>query len=151
MKFAFLPLGALFGFLLSRGGATTYDFYAKLFLFQDAQLFFVILAAILVGAPLVQLLRRFQVRALFSGRPIEFQPKPMKPGLLAGALLLGVGWGLAAACPGTVLTMLGEGKLAGLFTISGILLGTWLYGAWHDRRGAEPNAELGTGARTELR
>ena len=31
----FLALGALFGFLLSRAGATTYDFYAQLFLFQD--------------------------------------------------------------------------------------------------------------------
>src|SRR5262245_24656468 len=103
------------------------------------------------GAPLVQLLRRREVRALFFGKPIEFQPKPMKPGLLAGALLLGVGWGLAAACPGTVLTMLGEGKLAGLFTIAGILLGTWLYGAWQDRRTGEPNAELVTEARTEIR
>jgi uncharacterized membrane protein YedE/YeeE len=111
----------------------------------------VIAAAVVVGAPLVQLLRRLGVRALFSGKPIEFQPKPMKRGLLAGALLLGVGWGLAAACPGTVLTMLGEGKLAGVFTISGILLGTWLYGAWHDRRGAEPNAELAAEARTEIR
>ena len=57
MKFLFLPLGALFGFLLSRGGATTYDFYAKLFLFEDAQLFWVIATAIVVGAPLLQLLK----------------------------------------------------------------------------------------------
>jgi len=136
MKFLFLPLGALFGWLLSRGGATTYDFYAKLFLFQDLQLFWVIAVAIAVGAPLVHLLKRFGVRAIVSRAPIEFQYKPMKRGLLAGALLLGVGWGLTAACPGTVLAMLGEGKLAGLFTVSGILLGTWLYGAWQDKREA---------------
>ena len=134
MKYVFLPLGALFGFLLSRGGATTYDFYAKLFLFEDAQLLWVIVTALAVGAPLVYLLKRFGVRALVSREPIEFQYKPMKRGLLAGALMLGVGWGLTAACPGTVLTMLGEGKLAGLFTIAGILFGTWLYGVWQDRR-----------------
>lgn len=134
MKYLFLPLGALFGFLLSRGGATTYDFYAKLFLFEDAQLFWVIAAAIAVGVPLLQLLKRFKVRALVSGEPIEFQPKPMKPDLIAGSLLLGVGWGLTAACPGTVLAMLGEGKFAGLFTISGILLGTWLYGKRQEQR-----------------
>jgi uncharacterized membrane protein YedE/YeeE len=58
----------------------------------------------------------------------------MKPDLLAGSLVLGVGWGLTAACPGTVLVMLGEGKLAGLFTISGILLGTWLYGKRQEQR-----------------
>jgi uncharacterized membrane protein YedE/YeeE len=134
MKYLFLPLGALFGFLLSRGGATTYDSYAKLFLFEDAQLFWVIAAAIAVGVPLLQLLKRFKVRALVSGEPIEFQPKPMKPDLIAGSLLLGVGWGLTAACPGTVLAMLGEGKFAGLFTISGILLGTWLYGKRQEQR-----------------
>lgn len=134
MKYLFLPLGALFGFLLSRGGATTYDFYAKLFLFEDAQLFWVIAAAIAVGVPLLQLLKRLKVRALVSGEPIEFQPKPMKPDLIAGSLLLGVGWGLTAACPGTVLAMLGEGKFAGLFTISGILLGTWLYGKRQEQR-----------------
>jgi uncharacterized membrane protein YedE/YeeE len=141
MKFLFLPLGALFGFLLSRGGATTYDFYAKLFLFQDAQLLWVIVAAIAVGAPLLALLKRFKVRALASGEPIEFQPKPMKPDLLPGALVLGVGWGLTAACPGTVLAMLGEGKLAGLFTIAGILFGTWLYGKRQEGR-PEPGFSL---------
>ena len=141
MKYLFLPLGALFGFLLSRGGATTYDFYAKLFLFEDAQLFWVIAAAIAVGIPLLQLLKRFNVRALVSGEPIEFQPKPMKPDLIVGSLVLGVGWGLTAACPGTVLAMLGEGKFAGLFTISGILLGTWLYGKWQERR-IEPGFSL---------
>ena len=134
MKFLFLPLGALFGFLLSRGGATTYDYYAKLFLLEDPQLFWVIAAAIVVGAPLLSLLKRFRVRALVSGEPIEFQPKPMKPDLVAGSLVLGVGWGLTAACPGTVLAMVGEGKLAGLFTISGILFGTWLYGKRQEQR-----------------
>jgi uncharacterized membrane protein YedE/YeeE len=142
MKFLFLPLGALFGFLLSRGGATTYDFYAKLFLFQDLQLLWVIAVAVAVGAPLVHLLKRFDVRALVSREPIEFQYKPMKRGLLSGALLLGVGWGLTAACPGTVLAMLGEGKLGALFTIAGVLLGTWLYGAWQDRRDTAPSADF---------
>lgn len=136
MKLIFLPLGALFGFLLSRGGATTYDFYAKLFLFRDFQLFWVIAVAVVVGAPLVHLLKRSDARALLTRQSIEFQNKPMKRGLFAGALLLGVGWGLTAACPGTVLTMLGEGKLAGLFTVSGIVLGTWLYGTLYDRRAA---------------
>jgi hypothetical protein len=47
--------------------------------------------------------------------------------------------------------MLGEGKLAGLFTVAGIVLGTWLYGAWQDHRGAEPNAGLAAETRTEGR
>jgi hypothetical protein len=127
MKYSFLPLGAVFGFLLSRGGATTYDYYAKLFLFEDLQLMWVIGAAVLVGVPGIFLLKRRKVASLAERQPIAFVRKPMTPGLLPGALLLGIGWGLSAACPGTVLAMLGEGKLSSLFVIAGIVLGTWLY------------------------
>lgn len=49
LRFVFLLLGAAFGFLLSRAGATTYDFYAKLFLFEGFQLLWVILSAVGVG------------------------------------------------------------------------------------------------------
>ena len=136
MKYLFLPFGALFGFLLSRAGATTYDYYAELFLFRNLQLMWVIGAAVLVGAPLLALLKRFKVRSLFDGTPIQFQPKPMKRGLWTGSLILGVGWGLSAACPGTVLAMLGEGKLGALCTVSGIVIGTWLYGLGQDRKQA---------------
>lgn len=144
MKVPFLLLGALFGFLLSRGGATTYDFYAKLFLFQDLQLLWVIVNAIAVGAPLLRLLQRANARALLTGERIAFARKPMKRGLFAGALLLGVGWGLAGACPGTVLVMVGEGKIGAFFTVLGVSLGTWLYGAWQDRREARAVGPAGT-------
>jgi hypothetical protein len=144
MKYLFLPLGALFGFLLSRGGATTYDYYAKLFLFEDLQLMWVIGAAVLVGAPGIALLKWAKLRSLAERQPISFDRKPMKSGLLPGALMLGVGWGLSAACPGTVLAMLGEGKLSSLFVIGGIVFGTWLYGTRQTkqlpaRENANPN------------
>jgi uncharacterized protein len=134
MKYVFLPLGALFGFLLSRAGATTYDFYAKLFLFENLQLVWVIGTAVVVGIPGLQLLKRAHARALLTGEPIEFRGKPMTRELPLGALMLGVGWGLSAACPGTVLTMIGEGKVSALFTVVGIILGTYAYGVWQDAR-----------------
>jgi len=137
MKYVFLPLGGVFGFLLSRAGATTYDYYAKLFLFEDLQLVWVIGTAVAVGIPGIALLKRARARALLTGEIIELRGKPMTRELPAGALMLGAGWGLSAACPGTVLTMLGEGKVAALFTVLGIVLGTYAYGAWSDtKRGA---------------
>lgn len=129
MKYSFLGMGALFGFILSRAGATTYDYYAQLFLFQDLQLMVVIAVAALVGMVGVQLIRRFNVKVVTSGEPVSFKPKPMTKGLVGGSLMFGVGWGLAGACPGTALAMLGEGRMAAGFTIFGIVLGTWLYGA----------------------
>lgn len=127
-KYLFLPLGVLFGFLLSRAGATTYDFYATLFLFRDLQLFWVICVAAGVGAIGVALLKRFRPQTLVGGETITFEGKPWRGTLIPGALIFGAGWGLSGACPGTALAMLGEGKLSSLFVIGGMLLGTYLYG-----------------------
>jgi uncharacterized membrane protein YedE/YeeE len=127
-KYSFLLFGTGFGFLLSRAGATTYDYYAKLFLFEDFQLLWIIAAAAAVGALGVALLKANKARSVFERKPIAFLRKPYKRSLLPGALVFGLGWGLAGACPGTVLAMLGEGKLGALFTITGIALGTFLYG-----------------------
>lgn len=132
-KHLFLLLGMLFGFLLSRAGATTYDFYAKLFLFEDLQLFWVIAAAAAVGAVGVAFLKSIKARTVFDHRQISFKGKPFRASLIPGALLFGVGWGLAGACPGTALAMLGEGKLAAAFTLLGIFLGTYIYGLQHSR------------------
>jgi uncharacterized protein len=128
MSKLFLFLGMAFGFLLSRAGATTYDYYAKLFLFQDLQLLWVISAAVAVGIPGMALLRRLGRRSVLGAQPMQLEGRQMARRLPLGAVLLGLGWGLAAACPGTVLVMLGEGKLAALFTIAGITFGTYLYG-----------------------
>jgi uncharacterized membrane protein YedE/YeeE len=138
MKYLFLPLGAVFGFLLSRAGATTYDYYAKLFLFEDLQLVWVIGTAVVVGIPGLQILKRARARVVLTGETVELRGKPMTRELPVGALVLGLGWGLTAACPGTVLAMIGEGKLSALFTVTGIVLGTYAYGAHHDARRVPP-------------
>ncbi len=134
-KYLFLPMGIVFGFILSRAGATTYDFYAELFLFRDLQLLWVIAVAASVGAAGIAVLKVAGARALLDGTALSFQGKPYTRSLVPGSLLFGLGWGLAGACPGTVLVMLGEGKLGALFTIAGITLGTYLYGVSHTPKG----------------
>lgn len=124
----FLGLGAAFGYLLSMAGATDYDFYAQLFLFEDLQLMWVIGAAVAISLPGMIWLKRTRPPALLDGGEPELTPKPMKRGLFVGAVLFGAGWGLAGACPGTALAMLGQGKLTAGVTVLGILAGTWLYG-----------------------
>jgi uncharacterized membrane protein YedE/YeeE len=59
----------------------------------------------------------------------ELPAKPVRPGTIPGAILFGVGWAIAGACPGAVLVQLGEGKAAAAVTLVGILAGTRL----HDR------------------
>jgi len=128
MKYLFLPLGVAFGFILSRAGATTYDFYAKLFLFKDFQLAIVMGVAAFVGAIGIATMKKTNAKNIMEKKDISYKGKPWKTGLISGSLLFGVGWGVAGACPGTALAMLGEGKLGALFTITGLLIGTYLYG-----------------------
>jgi uncharacterized membrane protein YedE/YeeE len=120
-----VAFGLVFGFLLSRVGATSYDAIAGMFLLQDLHLVGVIVVAIATTALGFVLLRRAGGRAR-NGDPLALQQKPVQPGLVVGGLLFGAGWALAGTCPGTALAQLGEGRLAGLFTFAGILLGAWL-------------------------
>lgn len=137
-KLIYTFFGVIFGFFLSRAGATTYDYYAGLFLFIDLQLMWVIASAALTGMVGMTILKRVRKTAL-NGTPLTFTGKPHQPGLIPGSLLLGMGWGMAGACPGTVLAMAGEGKLAAIFTIIGIMLGTYLFGVYMDYKTKTPN------------
>lgn len=123
-----LLMGIMFGFLMSRAGATTYDFHAEMFLFIDLQLMQVIGTAVVVSMIGVFLLKKYQVNAVSTGMQVDFVKKPYQQGLIAGAFLFGVGWAMTASCPGTVPAMIGEGKVTAVFTLIGLLLGTMAYG-----------------------
>jgi uncharacterized membrane protein YedE/YeeE len=123
-----LFMGALFGFLMSRAGATTFDNHANMFLFIDFQLMEVIATAVVVAMIGVFLLKKFHITAISTGQPVDFVKKPYQQGLIAGAFLFGVGWAMTAACPGTVPAMIAEGKISAFFTLAGLLIGTVAYG-----------------------
>ncbi|MEA1989621.1 MAG: DUF6691 family protein [Pseudomonadota bacterium] len=123
-----LVMGITFGFLMSRAGATTFDYHAEMFLFIDMQLMKVIGTAVVVAMIGVYLLKKYHVQAVTTGMEVDFVKKPYQQGLIAGAFLFGIGWAMTAACPGTVPAMLGEGKISAIFTLTGLLLGTMAYG-----------------------
>lgn len=124
---AFTLFGILFGFVLSRASVTDYDVIAAMFRLADFHLFGVIGSAIATAALGLWLLRRAG-NTTISGAPIELRRKPWQRGAIWGGLLLGAGWALSGACPGTSLVQIGEGKMVALFTVAGILIGTYAYG-----------------------
>lgn len=128
-----LLIGIAFGFLMSKAGATDFDYYAKLFLLKDLQLLWVIATAIMVGIPGVLLLKKLKTRSAFGGT-IDFEEKPWRNGLVWGALLFGIGWGVTGSCPGSIPAMLGEGKLAILPILFGVMMGTYAYACTMDKR-----------------
>lgn len=135
MKIIYLLFGAAFGFFLSRAGATNQDFYAQLFLFENLQLLWVIVAAVSVGIIGVAVIRFLHPFALINNTPLRFEGKPMRKGIVVGSLLFGIGWGMTGTCPGSAPAMLGEGKVMAMFAVIGIVIGTYLYGRVASRRG----------------
>jgi uncharacterized protein len=139
MSLRHVGFGVVFGFLLSRAGATSYDAIAGMFLLDDLHLVGVIGIAIGVAASGFALLARLGGRAR-DGAALALQKKPMAPGLVLGGLLFGVGWGLSGTCPGTALAQVGEGRIAAVVTFAGILLGAWLQSARSQRALSAPPA-----------
>lgn len=77
-------------------------------------------------------------RQSLSGAPFHLSQKVyLEPGLLLGASLFGIGWGLVGVCPGPAMALLATGQVAVvgfvLAMLVGIKLGCWLQ-VWQLRR-----------------
>lgn len=116
-----LLLGICFGFLLQRGGATSYDVIIGQLLWQDFTVLKIMLSAVLVGM--------IGVHALKSLGLAELHPKAGSAGMtVIGGLIFGVGFGILGYCPGTIAGAVGQGSLDALFGgVVGILIGAGLF------------------------
>lgn len=126
MKAKVLLLGMVFGFTLTQVRASEYDMIYKMFIGTDLTIAWVILTAIVVGFLGMSILK-LTGNTTVNGQKLEISRKPLRRGVLFGAALFGTGWGLSGACPGTVLAQIGSGRVLGLFTLAGMLLGTYAY------------------------
>ena len=131
MRIAYVVLGAIFGFILSRSGAADYDFIQGMFLFSNLQLYGIIGVAVIVGAPGIWFIKR-RGRTL-AGRPLSIEQKSLHRGNIAGGLLFGVGWSLAGMCPGPILVNIGEGKVYAIAALAGALVGAGAFGTLYER------------------
>lgn len=126
-KLCFLAFGFYFGFVLSRVGASDYQVIFRMFTGEDLHLAWVILTAIIVGNLGMRYLKA-RGNLDRDGKAIAIKKKELGSLSIIGAAIFGIGWGMAGACPGTVLAQIGEGRILALFTFSGMLAGTYLYG-----------------------
>ncbi|MFO7942436.1 MAG: DUF6691 family protein [Bacillota bacterium] len=122
----FLLLGGIFGFTLSRVGASEYDLIYGMFTGTDLTLAWVMIAAIIVGHIGMRVLKALGGTTR-HGEKVTVKAKPLRSATILGGLIMGVGWGISGACPGTVLAQLGEGKVIALATVLGLISGTYLY------------------------
>lgn len=91
----------------------------------DPSLAFVMIGAIAVGIVGFALVKG--KKRAFCGVPILLLANnTIDRTLVVGAILFGLGWGLAGICPGPALVLLGAGVGKGLLFILAMLVGMWL-------------------------
>ena len=127
MRVAGLLVGLVFGFTLCWTGMSDPDVIRGALLFEQSYLFLFFAAAVVVATAGVQVLRRRRARALLTGEPVDWAPVAPQRRHVVGSVLFGTGWALADACPGPIVTQVGEGILWSLFTIVGVVAGIWLF------------------------
>ncbi|MDP3058685.1 MAG: YeeE/YedE thiosulfate transporter family protein, partial [bacterium] len=99
---------------------------------ENLWLAWVILSAIVTGAIGMQLIKLFGGKG-FRHAVIDIKQEPFTKATVVGGAIFGLGWAVSGACPGTVLAQIGEGKVLGLFTVIGLLAGTYLYALLLDK------------------
>ena len=121
-----LSLGGALGFSLSRIGYSSWDEVHQMFGLGNVRLLFTFGFAVMLLAVTWPLLTRMM-------GPSAVAPRPIQPTTLIGGALFGAGWAVCGACPAIAFVQLGEGKLAALITLLGIVLGNWLCGVLRSR------------------
>jgi len=114
-RIGFLLFGIFFGFVLSRSGASDYNFIHQMFTGENLKLALLMGTAIVTGAIGMIILKRAGNKDI-KGDQIKISKKPLNKYTVIGGAIFGLGWAITGACPGTVLAQVGEGKLLGLFT-----------------------------------
>jgi len=115
-----LIFGMAFGFLLQKGGVAKYEVLIGMLLLRDFTVMKVILSAVLVGM--------IGIYAMHAAGLVKLHIKPTRYGAnTLGGLLFGIGFALAAYCPGTSAAALGQGNYDAVAVVLGMMAGSYLF------------------------
>jgi uncharacterized membrane protein YedE/YeeE len=120
-------VGVVFGVVLCWSGMSDPDVIRGALLFEQSYLFLFFASAVLVATVGLRVLRRVQARALLTGAPIGWTPMRPQRRHVVGSIVFGIGWGVADACPGPILTQIGQGIPWAVFTLAGAGFGVHLF------------------------
>jgi uncharacterized membrane protein YedE/YeeE len=115
-----LIFGVVFGFLLQKGGVGKYHVLVGMLLLEDFTVLQVMLSAVVVGM--------LGIYALHAAGLVELHIKPTRYGAnTLGGVLFGIGFALAAYCPGTSAAALGQGNYDALAVMLGLMAGSYVF------------------------
>jgi uncharacterized membrane protein YedE/YeeE len=126
MRAAAAAIGVVFGFTLAWSGMADPDVIRSGLLLESAYLFLFFAAALGTAVAGMQLLRRARGHALVTGEPVSWRTHGPERRHIAGSVIFGLGWAIAASCPGPIAAQLGDGTLWAIATTAGLLLGVKL-------------------------
>jgi uncharacterized protein len=115
-----LVFGVIFGFLLQKGGVAKYNVLIGQLLLVDFTVLKVMLSAVVVGMLGIHFMHRLGLVKLHI-KPTRYASN------VIGGLLFGVGFALAAYCPGTGAAALGQGNYDAIAMMVGMLGGSYLF------------------------
>jgi uncharacterized protein len=122
-RLAAAVVGVVFGVTLCWTGMSSPVVLRDGLLFHKPYLFLFFGAAVITAFLGLRVLRAAGARALLTGEPVSWEPVRPERRHVVGALLFGVGWAVADACPGPIATQLGQGVWWSLATIAGLTVG----------------------------
>lgn len=116
-----LIFGIVFGFLLQKGGVTSYDVIMGQLLLTDFTVVKIMASAVATG-----------LVGFFLLKHLGYARRHVRPATIgsnvAGGLIFGIGFGLLGYCPGTVAGAVGQGALDALFGgVIGLLIGAGIF------------------------
>lgn len=112
--------GVIFGFLLQKGGVAKYEVLIGMLLLEDFTVVKVMTSAVIVGM--------IGIYALHSAGLVTLHLKPTRYGANAlGGIIFGIGFGLAAYCPGTGAAALGQGNVDAIAVLLGLMAGSYVF------------------------
>jgi len=112
-------IGVVFGVLLCWSGMSNPNVIRGALLFEQSYLYFFMFSAVATATLGTWLVTRGRRAA-----PLRESPRQRH---IVGSVIFGVGWGVADACPGPVLTQLGQGIGWAVFTFVGVVGGVYAF------------------------
>ncbi len=123
-----LLAGIIFGIIMVKSEAVSWFRIQEMFRFQSFHMYGIICTAVVVGAILLQVVKRSRLKNL-DGNVISvpLRDKLYKSALLGG-IIFGIGWAFTGACPGPLFVNLGAGYSVMIVPILAAVLGAFVYG-----------------------
>ena len=119
--------GIVFGVVISWSGMASPQVIRQALLFEQSYLYLMFASAVGTAWAGMAILRRRERRAVFGGQTLTYGRDPVQRRHIGGALLFGIGWGVADACPAPIAAQLGQGVGWAVFTATGAAAGIWLF------------------------